>query len=450
MARPCPALDDAPMDTTLDPPPVSPPDADPPRPPSPTRLVRRTDDRILGGVASGIADHFGIEPLVVRLAFLVAAFFGGLGVIGYVALWVILPPAAEHRTPAPRDRRQLLGYALVATGLAVIPGRLGIDWGFGNGAFWPLALIATGGAVLWLRTRDDRGEPPDSLPTPPATTPSWVATSFTETTAAPTESSPPPPRTQPRVRREKAPRGPVTAITLSALLILGGIAWLVVAAGWVSLDVGVFAAIALTIVGAGLVVSAWIGRAIGLVIVGVLLALVVGAAGAIDVPIRGGIGDATYRPATPAAVHTRYRMAMGRLELDFRHTRLAGHRTDVAATVGIGRLLVRVPDDVRLVVRGRADVGSVHLLGDERGKCCPSNEHLVQPGRPGSGTLVLDVRVGVGAVDVVGPDRAPASNPKLLPAPPAPPTPTTPPTPTAPPVPSAAKTRTREVTRAAA
>jgi hypothetical protein len=244
----------------------------------------------------------------------------------------------------------------------------------------------------------------------------------------------------------------VTAITLSALLILGGVTWLVAAADWSSVDFGVVAAIALTIVGAGLIASAWIGRARGLVVLGVLLALVVGAFGAIDVPIRGGIGDVTYRPATRAGVHHRYRMAIGRLELDFRNTSLAHHRTDVTATVGIGRLVVRVPDDVRLVVRGHAGVGSVSFFGDERGRCCPANEHLVRRGLPGGGTLVLDARVGAGDVavqDASSSTRIPKIAP-IVPSPPAAPgTPSTPSTPV-PPTPSITDSRTREVFRAAA
>ena len=52
----------------------------------------------------------------------------------------------------------LFGYALVAVGLLAVGGRLG--WSFkGDGAFWPLVLIALGAAVLWLRTRDVRNEP---------------------------------------------------------------------------------------------------------------------------------------------------------------------------------------------------------------------------------------------------------------------------------------------------
>jgi phage shock protein PspC (stress-responsive transcriptional regulator) len=352
---------------------------------------------VLGGVAAGIADHFAVSPLLVRLAFVVAAFFGGIGVIAYVVAWIVLPSATPGVPPAPRDNRQLLGFALVALGLATVPNGIGFGWSL-NGAFWPLALVTLGGTVLWLRTRDDRDEPPDPPPTPVSTitapTPSTAPVETVETMATPA------PTRADRVRREKPPRGPVTAITLSALLIVGGVTWLVAAADWSSIDLGVVAAIALTIVGAGLVASAWIGRARGLIVLGILLALVVGAFGAIDVPVRGGIGEATYRPATQAGVRDRYRMAIGRLELDFRQASLAGHRTEVDATVGIGRLVVRVPDDVRLVVHGHAGVGSVSLLGRDRGDCCPNDEDLVRAGEPGAGTLVLDARVGAGAVDV--------------------------------------------------
>src|SRR4051812_29836510 len=355
------------MDTTLDPPRSSPSDPDP-RPPRRPALARNTSERVLGGVAAGIADHFAISPLLVRLGFVIAAFFGGIGVIAYLVAWVVLPSSTPGVTPAPRDNRQLLGFGLVALGLATIPSGWGFGWHFGRG-FWPVALIAFGGTVLWLRTRDDREEPPGDQPAPPPAAASTATTIATETTrSAPAETVATPAPTPPRPeRREKPPRGPVTAITLSALLILGGVTWLVVAAGWSSVELGVVSAIALTIVGAGLVVSAWIGRARGLVVLGILLALAVGAFGAIDVPVRGAIGDVTYAPATRARVHTHYRIAIGRLELDFARGILAGRRTEVTATVGIGRLVVRVPRDVRLVVHGHAGVGAVSILGRDAG-----------------------------------------------------------------------------------
>jgi phage shock protein C len=55
------------------------------------RITRSRSDRMLGGVAGGLAAYFGIDPLIVRVIFAVLALFNGLGVILYVALWLIVP-----------------------------------------------------------------------------------------------------------------------------------------------------------------------------------------------------------------------------------------------------------------------------------------------------------------------------------------------------------------------
>src|SRR3954454_21028983 len=162
----CPHLAD---DGAMDAPPIDPgsPGAEGPGPgsgpgatgpsstgPAPRRLWRRADERLLGGVAGGVADFTGVDVVLVRLGFVLAAFVGGLGVIAYVLGWVVLPraPPSDPEARSPGDRKQLLGYGLVALGLIAIGGRVG--WTFGaDGVFWPLTLIALGGAVLWLRTR---------------------------------------------------------------------------------------------------------------------------------------------------------------------------------------------------------------------------------------------------------------------------------------------------------
>jgi phage shock protein PspC (stress-responsive transcriptional regulator) len=165
---------DAPMDasdtTTADAPDPErdpEPEAGPRAAPRPGRHVRSADDRLVAGIAGGIAEHFGIESMYVRLAFIVATFFGGLGVLAYFALWIVLPVSPSVRAAGPKvDRRQLLGYALVAFGLLVIPGRLGFEFR-PNGSFWPLALIAVGVAVLLLRMRDVRDAPESTPPREP-------------------------------------------------------------------------------------------------------------------------------------------------------------------------------------------------------------------------------------------------------------------------------------------
>ncbi len=70
--------------------------------PNPKRLYRSTTDRVIGGVCGGIADRFGWEPTLVRIA-AVAAVLLGLGpfvIIGYLVMWMITPKP-------PRNSRQL-------------------------------------------------------------------------------------------------------------------------------------------------------------------------------------------------------------------------------------------------------------------------------------------------------------------------------------------------------
>lgn len=60
---------------------------------NPRRLYRNTDDVIVGGVASGIATFFGVDPVVVRLLFVLLTLASGFGIVLYIVLWIILPAA---------------------------------------------------------------------------------------------------------------------------------------------------------------------------------------------------------------------------------------------------------------------------------------------------------------------------------------------------------------------
>lgn len=58
----------------------------------PRVLVRRRDNRILAGVCAGLADYAGMDVNLVRvLTVVVGLFTGGLGVLAYVAAWLIIP-----------------------------------------------------------------------------------------------------------------------------------------------------------------------------------------------------------------------------------------------------------------------------------------------------------------------------------------------------------------------
>jgi phage shock protein PspC (stress-responsive transcriptional regulator) len=59
------------------------------------RLFRDTDRALVGGVAAGIANYFGLEPAIIRLIFVVLIFGGGSGLILYLLLWLAIPPATS-------------------------------------------------------------------------------------------------------------------------------------------------------------------------------------------------------------------------------------------------------------------------------------------------------------------------------------------------------------------
>ena len=55
------------------------------------RLVRNTSNEMVGGVCSGIADYFNIDPVIVRLVFVLMALGGGHGILAYLVLWMLMP-----------------------------------------------------------------------------------------------------------------------------------------------------------------------------------------------------------------------------------------------------------------------------------------------------------------------------------------------------------------------
>jgi len=59
------------------------------------RLVRNTHDEMIGGVCSGIASYLDIDPVIVRLVFVLLALGGGHGIVAYLILWVLMPTDEE-------------------------------------------------------------------------------------------------------------------------------------------------------------------------------------------------------------------------------------------------------------------------------------------------------------------------------------------------------------------
>lgn len=156
------------------------------------RLYRSEIDRMIAGVCAGLGDYFQIDPVIVRLVFVLLAFASGMGVIAYVLLWIIVPtksrigaptqeilranvdnireraeefgqevrvafgqrqPTPEEQAPpaAPASGAWLAGAILILIGLIFLLQNFGLFWWWRWGQLWPVILIAIGIALLLRR-----------------------------------------------------------------------------------------------------------------------------------------------------------------------------------------------------------------------------------------------------------------------------------------------------------
>ncbi len=60
------------------------------------KLMRSRNDRVIAGVAGGLAQYFNLDPTLVRVAWVVAVIFGGFGFLAYVILWIVLPEGEQE------------------------------------------------------------------------------------------------------------------------------------------------------------------------------------------------------------------------------------------------------------------------------------------------------------------------------------------------------------------
>jgi phage shock protein C len=130
------------------------------------RLYRSRRDRMIGGVAGGLAEYFGVDPVIMRLIWLVLL-FTGIGFFAYIAALIIIPEASDeepfsgepgHSHPGDAGTaKQLLGILLIALGVIflvrnMIPSYIFIQV---RRFFWPTLLIVCGVALIWNGTRKE-------------------------------------------------------------------------------------------------------------------------------------------------------------------------------------------------------------------------------------------------------------------------------------------------------
>ena len=365
------------------------------------RLVRRSDGRLIAGVGNGIAEHFGIDPILVRIGFVVATFFGGAGVVAYVAAWLLIPEEGESTSIGERLLREhrwgrIAGFALIGVALLSLVRPV---WGFGGHGLFAVLLIV-GGLYLLSPGFTGRGASTDAptAPTPP-TAPTAASPPLDSTGELAFTQEYPPPAPTPTPPRAKR-RGGLGAMTFGVLCIGGGVVGLLLANDYSIEPEYVFAG-GLLIVGAALVLSTWFGRSFVLIPLGLVLAGLMSISTLIDVPITGGVGEKRVTPLTVAQLEDEYHHGIGELRLDLHELDLEpGSVHTIKATLGIGGLHVRVPRDATVEVHGHAGLGELRLFAEREGGIRVDRDTTVSAAGENPPRIVLDVEVGMGEVRV--------------------------------------------------
>lgn len=115
------------------------------------RLHRSANDRVIAGVCGGLAEYLSIDPSLMRIAFVVATLWGGVGLLLYIVLAIILPVDDQPAVRAPFSAERshaMAGTVLLVLGALLLASNLGLAPWLSWNLFWPSLLILVGIGLL--------------------------------------------------------------------------------------------------------------------------------------------------------------------------------------------------------------------------------------------------------------------------------------------------------------
>jgi phage shock protein C len=142
------------------------------------RLYRSKSDRMIGGVCGGLGTFLNIDPIFIRLLFVLLLFGSDFGLILYILLWILIPEEGKaygfkeesfgDRVKSMGDDIQvavtqphpqaglIMGIGLIVIGGLLFVDRLNLAWldWFNMDVLWPALLIVGGIALLFRQRRE--------------------------------------------------------------------------------------------------------------------------------------------------------------------------------------------------------------------------------------------------------------------------------------------------------
>ena len=310
-----------------------PPPYAPPYPPAKPSLRRSRTDRVLTGVCGGLAENLGIDAVLIRILVVVGTVFtGGALIIAYLIAWALMPDSPAYVVPVP-------------------PAAAGAPTSFAAGGTGTYVDPATGTVY---------GPP---APVAPA------------------------PRTE--------PRSYLGLIAVSASILVGGLFAVLIAAG-VSVPAVVVASSMLLVIGLGLLVGAFRGRAKWLIIPAIVLLLVTQGTAAAS-RFEGSTGDVTW---TPTASGESYQLGAGTARLDLASLPAGDVTLDVS--IGAGEIVVILPPDVALEIDSSIGAGEARMPGERPQGGIGLDTSFSVPAESGTATTTVELNssIGLGTLEV--------------------------------------------------
>lgn len=428
-----------------------------------TGIVRTSDGRWFAGVAAGIARWLGVDPLVVRAAFILFALFFGMGFAVYLVFWLLMPDERGRLSIEQALKHGDGGsiFLLVITVISVLGGAPWWDGdmhGFRIGGFVVLAVLA-----WWFLTRTDAGRDLSrSAPwrnrvpgAPGGAPPAQSGATDQEGAAGPFGSTAPTSPGDdafatgrgvagssaglstgnaaanagvlpyPSARVVVPPRPRARTIGFAAGLLVLGASLVTTAAvselgrvgSWPGSHIAIGIAAGLGVLGLGLLISGLVGRRAGWLAPFAVLGIV---AAVFTSVIPSGLtepwraGQAVERVTTLTGDNA-YQLGMGELRVDLTGAKYAQTPgvDRISATVGMGQLDVVLPEGVRVTVHAKARAGELLALDSNEqavrlmGTDSPGQHHQSGTGWEetvtfGSGPeqMVVDAEVGLGQIRI--------------------------------------------------
>lgn len=367
------------------------------------RPVRPRAGRKLGGVATGIAMRFQIDPVIVRIAFVALALSGGVGIPLYLAGWLLLPEEGDEVSPL--ESLISKGHSSMSQAQTVLLGFLmfpALAFTFGSGGFQVLVTLAAAVACIYLLQKN-RGhlQPASTLADTPVTPPVPGAPAWDPLGAAPFawDLPEPSPRPQPPAPRPRKPRVGLMTLGVATLVVAGS----TIAGTWAPwFTIPHVIGLLIAVLAAGLLIGSFTGGGRGLIWLLVPLSVVGFAMTTINFDGPNDFGDRNETPKTVAEVKDRYEISVGSVMLDLRQLPDSGSvKTTVEAE--LGELVVHVPKNADVTFNCEASsIGELNCLG-KRAEGSTAQVDGTDLGDNGEGGLKidLDVLTSVGEVKVL-------------------------------------------------